>query len=136
MSVWAHHMFATGRVLLPFFSFLSYLIAVPIAYHCLAAYGIELTTPRVAIHSITGCVLYTRALWARALGIVLAVVSAVGNFMFLPYYPLWSMVVIAMVIASVEFGVVRAEPFTPLGTTEAVEVREFRMPFFAVPSVP
>jgi cytochrome c oxidase subunit 1 len=29
MVVWAHHMFATGAVLLPFFSFLSYLIAVP-----------------------------------------------------------------------------------------------------------
>jgi cytochrome c oxidase subunit 1 len=29
MSVWAHHMFVTGQVLLPFFSFLSYLIAVP-----------------------------------------------------------------------------------------------------------
>src|SRR3954451_2143314 len=29
LSVWAHHMFATGAVLLPFFSFLSYLIAVP-----------------------------------------------------------------------------------------------------------
>ncbi|UVE96754.1 cytochrome c oxidase subunit I [Dietzia sp. B32] len=29
MAVWAHHMFATGAVLLPFFSFMSYLIAVP-----------------------------------------------------------------------------------------------------------
>ncbi|MGN9806090.1 aa3-type cytochrome oxidase subunit I [Micromonospora sp. L32] len=29
MTVWAHHMFGTGQVLLPFFSFLSYLIAVP-----------------------------------------------------------------------------------------------------------
>ncbi|MFI5495115.1 cytochrome c oxidase subunit I [Actinoplanes sp. NPDC051859] len=28
-SVWAHHMFTTGQVLLPFFSFLSFLIAVP-----------------------------------------------------------------------------------------------------------
>jgi cytochrome c oxidase subunit 1 len=28
-TVWAHHMFATGAVLLPFFSFLSYLIAIP-----------------------------------------------------------------------------------------------------------
>jgi len=28
-SVWAHHMFATGQVLLPFFSFLSFAIAVP-----------------------------------------------------------------------------------------------------------
>ncbi|MER7007546.1 cytochrome c oxidase subunit I [Dactylosporangium sp. NPDC000555] len=29
MSVWAHHMFATGQVLLVFFSFASFLIAVP-----------------------------------------------------------------------------------------------------------
>jgi cytochrome c oxidase subunit I len=29
MSVWAHHMFATGLVLLPFFSLLSFMIAVP-----------------------------------------------------------------------------------------------------------
>jgi cytochrome c oxidase subunit 1 len=29
MTVWAHHMFATGAVLLPFFSFMSLLIAVP-----------------------------------------------------------------------------------------------------------
>jgi cytochrome c oxidase subunit 1 len=29
MTVWAHHMFVTGAVLLPFFSFLSFLIAVP-----------------------------------------------------------------------------------------------------------
>ncbi len=29
MSVWAHHMFTTGQVLLPFFSFLSFLIAIP-----------------------------------------------------------------------------------------------------------
>jgi cytochrome c oxidase subunit I len=29
LAVWAHHMFVTGAVLLPFFSFLTYLIAVP-----------------------------------------------------------------------------------------------------------
>ena len=29
MAVWAHHMFATGRVLLPFFSIMSFMIAVP-----------------------------------------------------------------------------------------------------------
>ncbi len=29
VTVWAHHMFATGGVLLPFFSFMSFLIAVP-----------------------------------------------------------------------------------------------------------
>ncbi|MEU8398324.1 cytochrome c oxidase subunit I [Nonomuraea sp. NPDC048892] len=29
MTVWAHHMFGTGQVLLPFFSFMSFLIAIP-----------------------------------------------------------------------------------------------------------
>ncbi|GLW07212.1 putative cytochrome c oxidase subunit 1-beta [Microtetraspora sp. NBRC 13810] len=29
MTVWAHHMFPTGQVLLPFFSFMSFLIAIP-----------------------------------------------------------------------------------------------------------
>ncbi|GAA0845277.1 cytochrome c oxidase subunit I [Streptosporangium amethystogenes subsp. fukuiense] len=29
MTVWAHHMFTTGQVLLPFFSFMSFLIAIP-----------------------------------------------------------------------------------------------------------
>ena len=29
VAVWAHHMFATGAVLLPFFSFMTFLIAVP-----------------------------------------------------------------------------------------------------------
>jgi len=29
LAVWAHHMYATGAVLLPFFAFLTYLIAVP-----------------------------------------------------------------------------------------------------------
>jgi cytochrome c oxidase subunit 1 len=29
MTVWAHHMYATGAVLLPFFSFMTFLIAIP-----------------------------------------------------------------------------------------------------------
>jgi hypothetical protein len=34
--------------------------------------------------------------WARIVGIVLAVLSAIANFMFLPYYPIWSLIVIAL----------------------------------------
>ncbi|MFE0358945.1 DUF6529 family protein [Streptomyces nigra] len=37
---------------------LAFLLSVPIAYQCLSAYGVETTSPRVAIHSVTGCVLY------------------------------------------------------------------------------
>jgi hypothetical protein len=34
--------------------------------------------------------------WARVVGIVLAVISGIANFLFLPYYPLWSIIVIAI----------------------------------------
>ncbi|MGW0792411.1 DUF6529 family protein [Streptomyces sp. NPDC002911] len=38
--------------------YLTFLFSLPIAYHCLATYGIETTSPRVAIHSFAGCALY------------------------------------------------------------------------------
>jgi hypothetical protein len=34
--------------------------------------------------------------WARVVGIVLAVLSAIANFLFIPYYPFWSMLIIAV----------------------------------------
>ena len=33
--------------------------------------------------------------WAMIAGIVIAIVSALANFMFMPYYPLWALVLIA-----------------------------------------
>jgi hypothetical protein len=36
------------------------------------------------------------ATWARVIGIILAVLSAIANFAFIPYYPLWSILVIAI----------------------------------------
>lgn len=34
--------------------------------------------------------------WARALGIALAALSLITNFLFIPYYPLWSLLIIAL----------------------------------------
>jgi len=34
--------------------------------------------------------------WARWFGVVLALISAAGTFVFLPYYPFWSAIVIAL----------------------------------------
>lgn len=45
---------------------------------------------------IAGFFLFQGAPWARAVGIVLAVLSAISNFFFMPYYPFWSIVVIAL----------------------------------------
>jgi hypothetical protein len=49
-----------------------------------------------AISVLTGAFLFTGKTWARVFGITLAVLSAINNFIFMPYYPLWAMVVIAM----------------------------------------
>jgi hypothetical protein len=39
------------------------------------------------------------ATWARIVGITLASLSAFANFFFIPYYPLWSIVIIALDVA-------------------------------------
>jgi len=58
------------------------------------------------IHTIVGIIvlaagfsLFTGAVWARTVGVILAVISAVANFAFLPHYPLWSALIIAVDIA-------------------------------------
>ncbi|WP_198679168.1 DUF7144 family membrane protein [Thermomonospora amylolytica] len=43
-----------------------------------------------------GFAVFTGQMWARTVGIVLAGLSAVVNFMFLPYYPVWSLLIIAL----------------------------------------
>lgn len=55
------------------------------------------------IHLIAGLIglaiafgMMTGALWARAAAIVIAAVSIIINFLWLPYYPLWSILVIAL----------------------------------------
>jgi hypothetical protein len=55
------------------------------------------------IHLILGIVVLAAAIclflgqtWARAVGIVLAILSGVANFLFIPYYPFWSIIIIVL----------------------------------------
>ena len=41
------------------------------------------------------------ATWARVVGIVVASLSLIANFAFLPHYPVWSVVIIALDIAAI-----------------------------------
>jgi len=34
--------------------------------------------------------------WARAVGVIVATLSALGSFLVLPYYPVWSVILIAV----------------------------------------
>jgi hypothetical protein len=45
---------------------------------------------------LAGFGLLSGALWARIVGVVLAVLVIFTNFMWLPYYPVWSILVIAV----------------------------------------
>jgi len=47
---------------------------------------------------LVGYFLYAGATWAGVTALVLAVLSAVSNFFFIPYYPFWSIVVIALAV--------------------------------------
>ena len=48
-----------------------------------------------------GVAVFTGQLWGRVVAILLAGVSLVVNFMFIPWYPLWSVLMIALDIAVV-----------------------------------
>ena len=37
--------------------------------------------------------------WARGVGIVLVALNLIANFMFIPYYPLWSLLIVALDVA-------------------------------------
>lgn len=55
------------------------------------------------IHLLLGIVavvvsfgLFVAMKWARVLGVVVAVLVMIGNFLSIPYYPFWSLTLIAM----------------------------------------
>jgi hypothetical protein len=69
-------------------------------------YAYELdTTAWGWLHLIFGIIvaaagwgIFNGATWARVVGIALAVVSAVGNFFYIPYQPVWAILMIALAI--------------------------------------
>ncbi len=45
---------------------------------------------------VAGAFLFMDKVWARVVGVVLACLSAVTNFLYIPYTPVWSVIVIAL----------------------------------------
>ena len=43
----------------------------------------------------TGIGLFYGSVWARTLGVIVAAVSVFANFVWLPYYPVWAILIIA-----------------------------------------
>jgi len=49
-----------------------------------------------AVIAISGFLIFTGNVLARAVGIALAALSTLANFLWLPYYPFWALVVIGI----------------------------------------
>ena len=47
------------------------------------------------IGAATGVALLMGAFWARLVGVIIAAVSVIANFLWLPYYPVWALIIIA-----------------------------------------
>lgn len=47
---------------------------------------------------LTGFALFQQKLWAGTVGMGLALLSAIDNFFFLPYYPFWSAIQIGLAV--------------------------------------
>jgi len=45
---------------------------------------------------VAGYFLFQGAVWARVVGVSVAIISAVLSFMWLPHYPIWSILIIAL----------------------------------------
>jgi hypothetical protein len=45
---------------------------------------------------LTGFAVFTGAMWARTVGVVLAGLALFANFLWLPYYPVWAMVLLIL----------------------------------------
>lgn len=49
-----------------------------------------------ALVAVAGVFLFRGAVWARTVGVALAGLSALLNFVWLPYYPIWAIAIIAL----------------------------------------
>jgi hypothetical protein len=47
---------------------------------------------------LAGFGLFSGAVWARTVGVIVAVVSAIVNFAWLPWYPVWGIAMIAVAV--------------------------------------
>lgn len=49
-----------------------------------------------AIVALAGFSIFAGSSWGRVIGIILAIISAIGNFFFIPYAPIWSILIITL----------------------------------------
>jgi hypothetical protein len=74
-----------------------------------------------AIVAFAGWGLLSGQTWARMVAITLAALSATANFLFIPYYPFWSLLIIAVDIFVIWALTAHGRQFKELRQAEAEE---------------
>jgi hypothetical protein len=74
-----------------------------------------------ALVAFAGWGLLSGQTWARVVGVTLAVLSATSNFFFIPYYPFWSILIIAVDIFVIWALLAHGRQFKELKQAEAEE---------------
>ncbi len=49
-----------------------------------------------AIIALAGLAIFSGRAWGRIIGIIIALLSAIANFFYIPYYPIWSIIIITL----------------------------------------
>ena len=72
------------------------------------------------IHLIAGIVVFLAGLavfkgsvWARTVGVIVVMLSAIVNFAFLPYYPVWSIIIITVDVLVIWALIVHGRELAP-----------------------
>jgi hypothetical protein len=50
---------------------------------------------------LAGISLFSGAIWARTVGVIMAMISAIVGFAWLPYYPVWGIIIVAIAVSVV-----------------------------------
>lgn len=48
------------------------------------------------IVALAGLAIFSGQVWGRVIGIIIAIISALANFFFIPYYPIWAIMIITL----------------------------------------
>lgn len=51
-----------------------------------------------AVLAVAGFGLFAGAVWARTIGVIVAILTVIANFLWIPYSPIWSLLLIALAL--------------------------------------
>jgi hypothetical protein len=51
-----------------------------------------------AVLAVAGFGLFAGAVWARTIGVIVAILTVIANFLWIPFYPIWSLLLIALAL--------------------------------------